>query len=418
MGFKDLNIKIGGDALEIDMSTLNTTDKSTLIAAINEVKSEVVSGAPQDFTNLQNHFTYVNNADTNNYGLTGFNAPENVYRIDHKTVAVVFRYNNEADPSTVLSHAAVAAVGGLILYDISDESKPVVLDTYKDVDLIGCMSIAIHGDLLYVMSSKKGTFHVLDISDRNNIVKVSTFQYETSTHIDTVAYRCDIHRNGKFLFICGRYEASAAGRVYSIDVSNPFAPSLVTTSATIGYWTYDIKALGDILYVMYYGSTTPNRYATFDINASTGAITNQVDVVQANANGVSNELYDNKFIVCEWNNHVTVYDVDPDTQALSLVLQSTSPDLDDNRISLLEKYDSNILAFAGYTSNQVGLQVYNEDFSVLLGTSYITSVDFDIVQAIRFIGDYLYILNKSGPKNIMIYKFNYNSFAKERDDYR
>lgn len=394
----------------------NSTDNH--IYYRNDVELVQLDNDVQDFTNLDNHFTYVKNADSNDYGLVGFNAPENVYNIDDKTIAIAYRYNNENDPSTVLDHAAVSPVGGLVLYDITDISKPVVLDTYKDNDLIGCMSVTVHGDILYVMSSKKGRVHVLDIKDRNNIVQLANFQYETSTHASTVAYRSDIHRSGNWLFVCGRYESSAAGKVYSINVTNPSVPVLVTTSATLGYWTYDLRSIGDKLYVTYYGGATPNFYSTFDINASTGALTNQTNVAKTNANGVSNLLYGNKFIVCEWNNNVTIYDVNPETFSLTQSIQTNTPDADDNRVDIMKKHDINLLGFAGYTSDRVGLQIYNEDFTTLLGTSYIDHLNLDIVQAIRFVGDYLFVLNKSGIHNMMIYKFNYNSFAKERNGHR
>lgn len=413
------SIDLSPYALKANVLELDNTDVYTPTLDYHPVTKKYhddnsSGGAVQDFTNLQNHFTYIKNADTNSYGLVGFNAPENAYQIDDNTLAVVFRYNNENDLDTVLVHTAVAAVGGLVLYDVTDKAKPIVLSTYKDVNLIGCMSIAQHGTLLYVMSSKKGRLHVLDISDRNNIVKVSDFQYEPSVNTKTVAYRCDIHQSGKYVFVCGRYEASLVGRVYSIDVTDPANLSLVTTTASYNYWLYDLRSIGNKLHVTAYGTPSPGMLLSLDISPTTGVLSNSNIDVGSDWAGVSNILHQDKLLICEWNNFMTIHTVDPETQELTLFDQYNSPNPDDNRFALLYKHDLNLLAYAGYTSNRVGLQIYNKDFTVLLGTSYIDHASFNTMYSIRWVGDYLYVLNKEGTANIMIFYFDYNSFAVER----
>ncbi|MDH3975172.1 MAG: hypothetical protein OEV42_12900 [Deltaproteobacteria bacterium] len=133
------------------------------------------------------------------------------------------------------NYAYVAdGTAGIQIIDISDPANPELKGSYDTGD---ASSIYVSGNYAYVGDWNDTLLHIIDISDPEIPVRVSsTFTYG----------------NVRDIVVIGNYAYLAADALITFDVNNPGFPSIADMDDTI--WAEGIHASGNYLYIAdYYG---------------------------------------------------------------------------------------------------------------------------------------------------------------------
>lgn len=377
-----------------------------------------LSQSTQVFTNLDDHFTLVNQWRSGDVA-TLLHIPEDIKYVTENVIAVSHRGNVADGPGPITGDTNF---GGIIFYDVTDKSRPVYISQFKDTNLVGSMDMKVVGNYLYNVSLKNARLFILDISDIYNPVKIGEVSLEASPTLNTVCYKMDITDNGKYLVTCFRYDTTpTVSKILAIDITDKFNPTIVSnvTHANAD-WLYYLWARKDKVFVTYYGGgTDPNQMAVYDIDLSTGALSLNREINGTGFNGVQAIHVRGKDVVMEWQGDLSIFTVDPYDGDIVLESTISTNTGNGNRISYLSKNDVNIFAIADYSAEKVQLICMNNDLTAVLGTGVITNVaDFETVQTLQFMENYLYVGNRLNSSAMQVYHFDYNSFAKERNDYR
>lgn len=419
----EANVKAALDgAVLTDVGEPSATD-SILIQDADDsdnLKSIAVSTLRNNrVSNLANCFTFVRDfspADVT----TLMHTPEDFLMLDDQTLAISFRNNTATTGSPLHTDTNT---GGILIYNITDRLKPIVIGQYKDTEMTGAMQMRRLGKYLFCPSLRRGHIHVIDISDYRNPTKVSHYNMETNQS-NLYIYKVDFHESGKFAYLNYRYSgAPYNSKIKVLDITNPAAITTVQTLDITGtnQWHYYPFSIGDHFYSLIYNdSSAPGVIKYYTINQTTGQLTAGSDITDAAFNGVHHYVVGRKVLVCNWNpGTISVFDLNSTTNKIELSYTHTLTDTGTkpSRIGWLYKNDINLVASANYNTNKVEITVFNKDFSGVLGSHLITNAGFDVVQSLFFVGNYLYVANRGNNSNIQIYHFDYNSFAVNRKDY-
>jgi hypothetical protein len=110
--------------------------------------------------------------------------------------------------------------GGLATVDVSNPSKPKLLDTllFDTSQKAGeVFDVALYGDYAFVADYRTG-LHIVDIKDPSNVILKGSFT-DFENREDFLAY--DVYVNGTFLYVCCEHDG-----LYIFDISNPLNVTL------------------------------------------------------------------------------------------------------------------------------------------------------------------------------------------------
>ncbi len=143
---------------------------------------------------------------------------------------------------------------GLALIDVSNPGRPVIKDIWVSSEpMEGSAIVQVEGDYAYLGAMKKGVL-IFNVSDKNNIRKVSEFQPDI--HFPTPNPNSIQHPNARGMDVKGDrlYLCYDAGGIRIIDISNKNAPKeigrYINTSPNMKQQAYNnIVVHGDYGYI-------------------------------------------------------------------------------------------------------------------------------------------------------------------------
>ncbi len=156
-------------------------------------------------------------------------------------------------------------LGGLLIFDVSDPSEPVLLGNLSTNN--ATQGVSVMGNIAY-LTDGYGDFKIVDVSDPSKPTLMS--------RLSLSGYAYEVAISGNLAYI-----ASGQYRFHIVDISDPYDPVAIGNGSVPGF-AQDIFVSGDVLYVLGYNDilhvfdvsdpTDPQPLSSYDPRHDTGKI--------------------------------------------------------------------------------------------------------------------------------------------------